>query len=68
MPGSPDGFGVCWKLKTDPRFERTKVLVLSGQTIKGSHLVCESFGPNGFLPQPSNTESYDQLRSAQNVG
>lgn len=52
MPGSPDGFGVCWELKTDPRFERTKVLILSGQTIKGSHLACESFGADAFLPKP----------------
>lgn len=52
MPGSPDGFGVCWELKTDPRFQRTKVLILSGQAIKGSHLACESFGADGFLPKP----------------
>lgn len=52
MPGSPDGFGVCWELKTDPRFESTKVLILSGQTIKGSHLACESFGADGFLRKP----------------
>ena len=52
MPGSPDGFGVCWELKTDPRFEHTKVLILSGQSIKGSHLACESFGADAFLPKP----------------
>lgn len=52
MPGSPDGFGVCWNLKSDPRFEHTKVLILSGQGIKGSHLVCESFGADAFLAKP----------------
>ncbi len=52
MPGSPDGFGVCWKLKSDRRFEHTKVLILSGQEIKGSHLACESFGADGFLVKP----------------
>ena len=52
MPGSPDGFGVCWELKTDPRFEQTKILILSGQTIKGSHLACESFGADAFLSKP----------------
>lgn len=52
MPGSPDGFGVCWELKTDPRFERTKVLILSGEAIKGSHLACEAFGADAFLPKP----------------
>lgn len=52
MPGSTDGFGVCWNLKTDPRFEHTKVLILSGQGIKGSHLVCESFGADAFLAKP----------------
>lgn len=52
MPGSPDGFGVCWDLKSDPRFEHTKVLILSGQGIKGSHLVCESFGADAYLAKP----------------
>ncbi|MDH3421053.1 MAG: response regulator [Gammaproteobacteria bacterium] len=52
MPGSLDGFGVCWELKTDPRFQRTKVLILSGQAIKGSHRVCEQFGADAFLPKP----------------
>jgi len=52
MPGSPDGFGVCWELKTDPRFEQTKILILSGQAIKGSHLACESFGADAYLSKP----------------
>jgi len=52
MPGSPDGFGVCWELKTDPRFERTRVLILSGQAIKGSHRTCEAFGADAFLSKP----------------
>jgi len=52
MPGSPDGFGVCWELKADPRFQHTKVLILSGETIKGSHRACEAFGADAFLPKP----------------
>lgn len=52
MPGSPDGFGVCWELKSDPRFRRTKVLILSGQSIPGSHRACEAFGADAFLPKP----------------
>ena len=52
MPGTPDGFGVCWELKTDRRFQHTKVLILSGQAIKGSHLACETFGADAFLPKP----------------
>ncbi len=52
MPGSPDGFGVCWELKSDPRFQRTKILILSGQSIPGSHRACEAFGADAFLPKP----------------
>lgn len=52
MPGTPDGFGVCWEIKTDPRFERTKVLILSGQSVRGSHRACEAFGADGFVPKP----------------
>ena len=52
MPGSPDGFGVCWEIKSDLRFSRTRIIVLSAWSVKNGHRVCESFGADAFVAKP----------------
>ena len=52
MPGTPDGFGVCWELKADPELQHSKVLILSGRPADESSEACEQFGADGFIAKP----------------
>lgn len=52
MPGLPDGFGVCWEIKADPRFEHTKVLILTAMSGHESQRGSEEVGADGFFPKP----------------
>lgn len=52
MPGDLDGFQVCGRLKADPRFARTRVVMLTARGQKSDLEAGESAGADGYLIKP----------------
>ncbi|MES2089858.1 MAG: response regulator [Pseudomonadota bacterium] len=52
MPGSMDGFAVCTKLKSDPRFKRIKIIILSAKGQDSDKQQGKQAGADGYLTKP----------------
>jgi two-component system phosphate regulon response regulator PhoB len=62
MPGSLDGLQVCQKLKTDPRYENIRIVLLTARGQKSDIEAGERAGANAYLTKPfSPLELLDRI-------
>jgi len=52
MPGSMDGFEVCRKLRADPAFKRTRIVMLTARSQDADRQLGTSAGADAYLTKP----------------
>lgn len=52
MPGSMDGIEVCRRLKSDPRYSKTRIIILSAKGQDQDKQTGKQAGADGYLTKP----------------